>query len=363
MSSKAQSEHIIFNEKVKVPVYPKERFSFLLSKIPKGIKEKIFYFYGDSFLCEAAAKEVIARLKKEKTITYECLHEEDIDETILIEKLLNISLFSSEKVIWLKNFFSFSYLNTEILKKTSCYIIITSKEDVSPDFLKKLAIVVDFTVKASKDEQEIWQKQVMFSILEKANKKITSDAQKLLLNRIGFNLFALKNYLEILINYVGEKEFIDETDVKLLVTPIKEEAAFEIGEKLVQGDIETALNFFKNLLEQGFHPLAILAMLTKELKSLIEAKILQKEEKIKFSPSFTYQDFLKITYPEIKQILIGFHPYALYHLLKRASRYTFKELCSIQKMLLKTETIFKNNLKAAPYHLEQLIIFWCRIAK
>ncbi|HDD35518.1 MAG TPA: hypothetical protein ENF30_01820, partial [Candidatus Desulfofervidus auxilii] len=87
--SSTLNEHIIFGEKVKVPFYPKERFQFLLNRVSKGLKEKIFYFCGEPFLCEEAAKEIVKIFKKNKSLTCECINGEEIEEKFLEERLIN----------------------------------------------------------------------------------------------------------------------------------------------------------------------------------------------------------------------------------------------------------------------------------
>ena len=202
-------------------------------------------------------------------------------------------------------------------------------------------------------------------MLKKAKKEITPTAKAHLLEYTGFNLFALKNYLEMLINYIGEKEVINEEHIISMVTPIKEEAAFTIGEKLIQDNPEVSLSFLKNLLDQGFHPLAILSLLIKEWRFLLEAKILLEEGKINFNESYRYQQFLKTIYPEVKRknltILTNFHPYMLYILLKRANRYSLKGLYRIHEKLLLTDSFIKTSTQNSLYYLEMLILFWGKI--
>jgi len=343
-----------------VPAYPKERFHTLADQIPEKIKERIFCFSGNLFLCEEAAKQIINKIKK-KNVIIEYIFGDEIDQACFREKLLSASLFAEEKIIWIKDLTEFSFLSPEIINHLQHYLVITTLEAKAiPDFIIKQAIFVDFSVKPK--EQQRWQEQLIQTLLKKAKKRITPTAKTYLLDYTGFNLFAIKNYLEMLINYIGEKEVINEQHIINMVTPIKEEAAFAIGEKLVQNKTEVALSFLKNLVEQGFHPLAILSLLIKEWRFLLEAKILLEEGKINFNESYSYQQFLKTIYPEVKRkkitILINLHPYVLYIILKRANRYSLRGLYRLHEKLLLTDSFIKAGTQNSLYYLEMLILFW-----
>lgn len=346
-----------------MPAYPKERFYALVNQIPEKIKETIFCFSGEPYLCEEAAKQIITKIKKEN-VTIEYIFGDEIEQASFREKLLSVSLFAGEKIVWIKNLTDFSFLDPKIVNHLHyCLIITTSEAKAIPDFLKNQAIFVDFSIKPK--EQERCQEQLIQTLLKKAKKEITPTAKAHLLEYTGFNLFALKNYLEMLINYIGEKEVINEEHIISMVTPIKEEAAFTIGERLIQDNPEVSLSFLKNLLDQGFHPLAILSLLIKEWRFLLEAKILLEEGKINFNESYRYQQFLKTIYPEVKRknltILTNFHPYMLYILLKRANRYSLKGLYRIHEKLLLTDSFIKTSTQNSLYYLEMLILFWGKI--
>jgi len=336
----------------------------LLKQIPEGVKERVFYFSGNAYLCEEAAREIITKLRQKKDIKLETIDGDILNRDLFLEKLSAGSLFGEEKLIWIKNLTDLSLIEPEVLKHQPHYLIITASESKNlPKFLQTLAVVVDFSVKAG--EQEMWQEQLMTTILKKANKKITPGAKRCLLDYIGFNLFALKGYLELLVNYVGKQEIIDEKTVKMLVTPIREEALFELTERLVEASPARVLGFLDNLLAQGIHPLVILSILAREIRCLLEVKGLEQEGKVNFAVSYSYQEFLKITYPGLKKeklIYLGaLHPYPLYFIFKRACCYNIETLRQLQQRLMHTETMIKRTQRNTIYQLEMLILFWCRL--
>lgn len=345
-------------------IYPEERFSELLKHIPEGVKERVFCFFGNAYLCEEAAREVVTRLQQKKDMKLESIDGETFDRNLFLEKLSVGSLFGEKKLIWIKNLTNLSQIEPKILEHQPHYLVITAPEAKNlPKFLQTLAIVVDFSVKTN--EQERYQEKVVNNVLKKANKKITPQAKRCLFNFIGFNLFALKHYLEMLVNYVGKEEVIDEKAVKTLVSPIREEALFALTEKLISSPPAEILRFLDNLLAQGIHPLVILSILAREIRCLLEVKGLEQKGKISFAPNYSYQQFLKTVYPDLKKEklihLAALHPYPLYFIFKRACFYNIEGLKQLYQRLIHTEAMMKSTQKNAAYQLEMFILFWCRL--
>jgi DNA polymerase-3 subunit delta len=349
-----------------VPVYPKERFSFLIDQIPENVEEKIFCLFGDVYLCEEAAKKIITKVKEKSNAALERIYGDEVDENSLKERFFSF-LFGEQRLIWVKDLTDFSCLNPEMVDRLPYYLIITTNlAKAIPKWLKEKTIFFDFSIKpAGVAEQRIWQERLIDTLLGETHKTITTTAKSHLLDCVGFNLFALKNNLELLINYIGEKDVIDNEAIDMVIIPIKEEMGFALGERLGQQRIEAALNLLKNLLEQGFHPLVILGFLTKEWRCLFEAKLLMKGVKINFSETCTYNQFLKMTYPNLRKenltILAGLHPYVVYSLLRRAFNYSLMDLFTLQQRLLFVDRFIKTNTQSGSYYLEMLILFWSQL--
>jgi DNA polymerase-3 subunit delta len=202
----------------------------------------------------------------------------------------------------------------------------------------------------------------MQSFLQRAKKRITPAAQRLLVDYIGFNLGILKNSLQMLLNYLGEREIIEEQDVIELIVPTKEEGVFALAEKLTNAPAEDVLFFLNHLLEQGVHPLVILSVLAKEVRCLMEIKEIIQQKNLIFT---SYNQFIKTAYPLIKKEnlvhLKGLPPYVIFLFCQRAQKYSLKVLKAIHQQLLLTEVAMKSTSKNVFYHLEMLALFWCKV--
>ncbi len=340
-----------------MPIYPKERF---LNLISKGVSERIFCFIGDAFLCEEAAHQVIKQITTDKNVPKEVFSDNEINSSFF-EKNTHQggSLFGTSKVYWIKDA-SPEKLNRKALADFPHYLILTfSQNPKIPAFLKEISFFVDFTLKPN--EKQAWALKMVQTLFQKANKKVTQPVQNLLLELTGYNLAVLKNSIHLLLNYVGEKEIIEEQDVVEIIPPSNGEGIFGIAEKLVTISLEKVLFYVRNLNDQGIHPLLILSILAKEIRCLIEVKEILNKIKLRQLPS--YNQFIKGTYSLFKKetstYLLTLHPYVIYLLCQRAQGYDLDFLKILHKHLLFTERAIKSAPKqAAIYHLERLILFW-----
>ncbi len=342
-----------------MPVYPKERITAIVKKIPEEIKDRLFCFMGDIYLCEEIARQVIKRITSTKKVSAETIPAEEITAERLAEGLYQTGLFHKEKLIWIKNASKLDFLDSKKIKKIPHYLILTLSEGTKvPSFLKDEALFIDLTLRPH--EKETWTVHFMQSFLQRVNKRISPAAQKLLVRYIGFNLGILKNSLQMLLNYIGEREVIEEQDVTELIIPTKEEGIFVLAEKLTNAPVEDVLFLLKQLLEQGVHPLAILSVLAKEVRCLMEIKEIIQQKTLSLT---SYNQFIKTAYPLIKKenlvYLKGLPPYVIFLFCQRAQKYSLAVLKAIHQQLLLAEIAMKSTSKNAFYHLEMLVLFWC----
>ena len=342
-----------------MPIYPKERITAIIKKIPAEIRDRLFCFVGDTYLCEEIARQVIKRITSTKKVSIETMPAEEITTERLAESLYQTGLFNKEKLIWIKDVSKLDFLDQKSIKKIPHYLLLTLPEGTKvPSFLKDKTVFIDFTLKPN--EKETWMIHFMQSFLQRAKKRITPAAQRLLVDYIGFNLGILKNSLQMLLNYLGEREIIEEQDVIELIVPTKEEGVFALAEKLTNAPAEDVLFFLKQLLEQGIHPLVILSVLAKEVRCLMEIKEIIQQKKLLFA---SYNQFIKTAYPLIKKEnlvhLKGLPSYVIFLFGQRAQKYSLKTLKAIHQQLLLTEIAIKSTPKNACYHLEMLMLFWC----
>lgn len=224
-------------------------------------------------------------------------------------------------------------------------------------------------VKNETVRKETLQKQAQ-QLLEGCGKKLSPAAWIALGRKTGFDLRRSMLELEKLISYVGDKTIIDKDDVEDAVGKTKEEEIFALTNALSEKNQLAALDALKNILDQGTHHLIILSMLVREIRLLLQARILVDSGKLpKFTPGMEYGWFQKIIYPAIGELnaagvkreglIFSQHPFVVYNALRNCGRFTYPRLVKFLDELLELDRAFKSSASSPQLLLEMFLIKAC----
>ncbi len=220
--------------------------------------------------------------------------------------------------------------------------------------VKKHGIVIDCSVDTgtSKMAQQA-QKDVLFKLaddkLKEFGKTIEPAARDLFFSRIGFYPVAVVMEMEKLVLYTGDRKKISRQDVEETVARNKEDALFEYTDAIGNGQPAQAEILLSRLLENGIHPLAIIASLRNYIKKLLVFRSLQHLRTPLWIKGMSANQFQNSYLPELKQneetreYLKG-HPYGLYMSFNRASTFS----CTILKKWLEMVLEAEFRLKGSP---------------
>ncbi len=191
--------------------------------------------------------------------------------------------------------------------------------------------------------------------LAKRGLKISPEALDLLIDRAGLNFSDIAAELEKLATYLGPgATVIGGDDVARVVGQNREERIFELTNALARKDLERGLLVMKRLMDQDVHPLALLSMIAREVRFLIQAKLLVRSGRVpSSSPPPTYRQFQDRLYPNLadgsakgkksKNNLVGQHPYVIYNTLNQAERFSWDELVRLMDSLVETDIALKSS--------------------
>ena len=224
-------------------------------------------------------------------------------------------------------------------------------------------------VKSETARKETLQKQAQ-RLLDSQGKKLSSAAWVALGRKTGFDLRRSMSELEKLISYVGDKALIDKEDVEEAVGRTKEEEIFALTTALSEKNQLAALDALKNLLNQGTHHLMILTMLVREIRLLLQARILVDSGKLpKFTPSMEYGWFQKVLYPAVGELnsltakreglIFSQHPFVVYNALRNCIRFNNSRLIKFLDDLLELDRAFKTSASSPQLLLEMFLIKAC----
>jgi DNA polymerase-3 subunit delta len=221
--------------------------------------------------------------------------------------------------------------------------------------------------------KEVKQRQALMeaaaAMLAKSGKRVAAGAWETLGQKTGFSLRESLGAIEKLIAYSGEKAVIEAADVEAVVGRTKEEEVFALTKALSARNMTGALASLRELLDQGEAPLMIFSMLVREIRLLLQARLLIDSGRLK---SFTakmpeYGSFQKFLYPSLKEPegedqpdIVSQHPFVVYQALKNAERFHRQELVAYLEMLARTDLELKSTMLPPPLLLERFLVSVCK---
>ncbi len=214
-------------------------------------------------------------------------------------------------------------------------------------------VVVDLSVDAgASSKAKKVQKEVLLSLIRQTlaemNKTIAPGVTDRLIERVGFHPVAVVNELRKVMLFIEEKKQITAEDLDAVVGRTRQEAIFELTGALTAGNLAAALTIADRLIENGYHPLALIASLRNATRSLLLYRTLQEQAQYGYSVSMSPNLFQTQCLPRLKENTtwkkeLSGHPYALYSQFKTAARYSLTRLQQWLTMILKAEMKLKGS--------------------
>ena len=211
--------------------------------------------------------------------------------------------------------------------------------------------------------------QMVRDRLKEYNKTISPDAFSELQKKTGNEMRQIFDELDKLVTFVGERQQIGKNDVEEVVAQTGFDVIFDLTNAVGQRSISSALANLKSLLEKGEHPILIHTMLTRQIRFLLQAKLIMgngglNQEVAKMSYNvFQERVFKKLPsqliekLPESKQLnLLKQHPYSLYLTLRHAGNFTVQELINAMERLLEADIQLKTGRLTPELAIEMLVV-------
>lgn len=234
-------------------------------------------------------------------------------------------------------------------------------------------VVADLSVASGSGQKARFQQETVLKDLVQetmsiAGKTIEPGALSLLLERTGFNLWALKTQLEKLIAYLGDESVLTRDQVERMSDRFREEPLYELNNAIASKDCGASLLVLKRLLEQNFHPLQLLGSLANEIRRLLMAReFIDNHLERRLDPGLSYPKFKKSVLPQIKtqagegSPLAALHPYALHKTMVRSAAFQTADLIKALQHLFEADVVLKSTGLPQQMVMEELIIKLCRI--
>jgi DNA polymerase-3 subunit delta len=208
-------------------------------------------------------------------------------------------------------------------------------------------------------------------ILEQQGKRLSAEAWAALERKTGFALRETLGAIEKLITYAGPRGQIEAADVEAVIGRTKEDSVFELTGALSSRNLAPALKSLGALLDRGEAPLRVFSMIVREIRLLLQAKLLAGSGKLgAYQPNMDYGRFQKAVMPAVKLLsapgeeilaIASQHPFVIHQLLKNAQRFSRGELEAALDLLVRTDLALKSTGRDPRLLLEKIVIAVCGI--
>ena len=238
--------------------------------------------------------------------------------------------------------------------------------------MEEKGMVADFSVtsgasRKARSQQDAVLRSLAEETLSVAGKKIEPAALSLLLERTGFNLWALKTQLEKIISFVGDETLVTLEQVESMGDQFREEALYELNNAVTGRDCQAALQVLNRLLDQNYHPLQLIASLATEVRRLLLAQeFIEDHLSGKLDPRISYGGFQRTVLPIVKENaekgspLGSMHPFALHKTLVRSTSFQTAELVDSLQRLFCADLTLKSTGIPERAVMESLVLKLCQ---
>jgi len=157
---------------------------------------------------------------------------------------------------------------------------------------------------------------------------------------VGNDLRLLDQEIEKLVVYAGQVRPISEEDVRLLVSYVQEANVFEMVDALGQRDAQRAAKLLHQLLDAGEHPLALLGMIVRQFRIIIQVKELSER-------GLSQQDIAA---------RLRLHHFVVKKAMRQAINFSMEQLEAIYRKLLETDMAIKMGQMDEVLALDMLVV-------
>lgn len=252
-----------------------------MKEIRRQIKEqdfqRVYLLTGDENYLILQAKELLvhAMVAEGDEMNYAVFEDSKIDLQQLRELAMTYPLFATKRVLVLDRtgiFKSGKDAFVEILQalpETTCVIICepeVDKRSKAYKWIKKNGYVGEFL---KKDQTEKVLMRWVAALLGKEKKKIRESDVRFFLERVGDDMFQIKNETDKLISYVREREEIRREDIEQITSGEVQNKIFELVAAIAEGKKRQALAYYDDLILLKEPPMRILFLIVRQYRILL----------------------------------------------------------------------------------------------
>ena len=310
----------------------------------------VFYFYGDSYLIEEAVQDIKAKALSSsfRDMNYHWFDAKEADADDIISIAQTFPVMSHKRLIVVGRAGALSKSQQGAILSyiknpapTTCLVFIADKIDKRLGFFSALdkANYLFYLKPLSDAELPSWIKKAAGEF----GKKITDDAIGAILEAVGNELMDIKQEIDKLALFVGERNSIVIEDVEMAVTNGRVDTVFDLADSIGRRDLRKAIINLRKLIEHKEEPIKILGMITRQFRIIWRAKALNKKG---------------VAVNSIASV-VGTFPTYVKGYLKHGKGFSDEGLLRIFQMLHNTDIALKSGRQRPRMVMERLVMELC----
>lgn len=313
---------------------------------------QIYLLYGSEDYLKRSYKNSLsaAICETSDTMNYSYYEGKGIAVPNVIDTAETLPFFKDRRLIVIENSGFFKNACEELadyLKEpceTTYFIFVESEVDKRSKMFKAVQKLGRCVEMVSPDEDMLLNWAVR--LIDKAGKKIRRSTLLRLFNRSGTDMNTLSMEISKLIDYLGDREVIEDNDIDEICTLEIKNQIFDMVDAITDGKSKKALDMYYSLLALREPPLRILFLIARQFNILLQVKMLAS----------------KITDPKLIASQLSMAPFVVIKCLKKVRNYHTSYLKSAIEECVSLEEAVKTGQLEDKISVELLIVKYSKKA-
>jgi len=252
-----------------------------MKTLNEDIKNKkfknVYLLHGDeTFLLRSYKNQLKKAIVADDDMNYSYFEGKDIAESEIIDSAETMPFFGDKRLLIIENSGWFKSAHDDIaaymdrINPSSFIIFVETEIDKRNKLYKKVGengYVCEMKHPESKT-MSVWAA----GMLAKAGKKIRSSDMDLFLDRTGDDMERVRNELDKLIAYLGEREVVETADIEAVTTVTAQNRIFDMVRAITGGKRKEAMDLYEDLLALKEPPMRIIFLTAKQFSQLLDVK-------------------------------------------------------------------------------------------
>ncbi|MDO4938437.1 MAG: DNA polymerase III subunit delta [Lachnospiraceae bacterium] len=239
--------------------------------------KKVYLLTGDeAFLLRSYKKRLKSAIIGDDDMNYSYWEGKDTDAGSVIDNAETLPFFSDRKLIIIENSGWCKTGGAEMAAyfdqpcDSTYFIFVEAETDKRNKLYKKiseLGYVCEMNHPKA-DDMVNWAA----GMLMQSGKKITRSDLEMFLGTTGNDMELVKNELDKLISYVGDKDFVSREDIEAVTTVTLTNKVYDMCRAITQKKYTEAMQYYEDLLALRESPMSILYKISRQFKQLLDVK-------------------------------------------------------------------------------------------